>query len=181
MNKILWIFFLLVVLSSCKKSLKEDLPGETKRDIMIIPRPMKISILNGTFKLNEKTSVKTDQDLILMGDRLRNYLSPATGYLLPINKKRAGGNLIELKIKDELSSLGEEGYRISIKSRKVLITAYTSKGIFWGIQTLRQLFPDEILRKAVVENVEWILPCVNITDKPRFKWRGWMIDYSRTY
>ena len=63
----------------------------------------------------------------------------------------------------------------------MLITAFNKQGLFWGIQTIRQLLPNEILRDAKVEGVEWELPCTNITDKPRFKWRGLMIDYSRTF
>ncbi|MCK9414391.1 MAG: beta-N-acetylhexosaminidase [Prolixibacteraceae bacterium] len=155
--------------------------GEVQKGISIVPMPQELSILNGTFELTGKTSIKVGHDLIAKAEQLRAYLSPASGYLLPINKKIAGGNLIELKLLVELSSLGEEGYKLNISNKNVLITAYKPKGIFWGIQSLRQLFPNEILREAQVDGVKWILPCVNITDKPRFSWRGLMIDYSRTF
>jgi len=177
MKKKLWICFLIVMLSS----FKESLAGHIQTDLQIIPRPLELTVLNGTFEMNGNIYIKADQDLIVKAEQLRAYLSPATGYLLPINKRNVGGNIVELKLLDELSSLGDEGYKINITNKRVLITAYKPQGIFWGIQTLRQLFPNEILRKAVVDNVEWILPCVNIVDKPRFKWRGLMIDYSRTF
>ena len=113
--------------------------------------------------------------------QLQSYLSPASGYLLPINNKISGGNSIKLKLSNQLSYLGDEGYTLDVSSNKIRIMAFRPEGILWGIQTLRQLFPDEILREAPVANMEWKLPCVNIVDKPRFKWRGLMIDYSRTF
>ena len=177
MKKVIWISFLIVMLSS----FKEPLTGKTQKAIQIIPKPREITVLSGTFEMTDNTSIKADQVLVLKAEQLRAYLSPASGYMLLINKKNAEENIIELKLTDDLSSLGEEGYKLNITNKKVLITAYRPKGIFWGIQTLRQLFPDEILRKAKVDNVEWILPCVKIVDKPRFNWRGLMIDYSRTF
>ncbi len=60
--------------------------------------------------------------------------------MLSINKKNAEENIIELKLIDELSSLGEAGYKLNITNKKVLITAYKPQGIFWGIQTLHQFF-----------------------------------------
>ncbi len=173
----MWLSFLIITSLSCKEYSKADIKSEIK----IIPRPSKISVLNGTFELTNKTSVKACSDLLLQAEQLRTYLSPASGFILPVNKRITGGNLIELKLSDKLSSLGEEGYKLNITSKKVLISAYKSNGIFYGIQTLRQMLPDEILRKAIADNIKWIIPCVSIVDKPRFSWRGLMIDYSRTF
>jgi hexosaminidase len=178
MKNSLLISFLIILLCSMKEPLTA---GEVPHGIQIIPMPEEITVLNGTFEMTGKTSIQASQDLLVKAEQLRTYLSPASGYLLPINKKSAGGNIIELKLKDELASLGEEGYKLNITKGKVLIIAYKMPGIFWGIQTLRQLFPNEILREATVDGVKWIVPCVNIVDKPRFGWRGLMIDYSRTF
>jgi len=177
MKRMLWIFSLCLILYSCKEPLTEEVQAE----IQVIPRPQVITVLEGTFEMTSKTSIKANRDLMVQAEQLRDYLSPASGYVLPINKRHTGGNLIELKLLDELSTLGEEGYEMTITSKKVLITAHRSQGIIWGIQTLRQLFPVEILREAAVDDVAWELPCVNILDKPRFEWRGLMIDYSRTF
>jgi hexosaminidase len=177
MKRPLWIPILIMMFFS----FKEPLTKVIQSDIPIIPKSQEITVLNGTFKVTANTYIKAGQDLIDKAEQLKAYLSPASGYLLPINVRNTGGNLIELKLLDELSSIGEEGYKIHITRKKVLITAYKPQGIFWGIQTLRQMFPVEILREAVVDDVEWILPCVKIVDKPRFEWRGLMIDYSRTF
>ncbi len=177
MKNILWVFFPVVVLFSFGKPLK----SETEANINIIPAPSNINVLQGTFELTDKTSIKVDPELIKKAEQLRDYLSPATGYLLPVNKQNVKENIIECKLLDTLSFLGKEGYKLDILNNKVLISAYNEQGIFWGFQTLRQLFPKKILRDAMVSNIKWELPCVKIVDKPRFRWRGLMIDYSRTF
>ena len=99
-----------------------------------------------------------------------------------MNKSKFGGNVIELKLDAQLSSLGNEGYKINSTPKKMQITAYKTAGIFYGIQTLRQLLPEEIDGGQVVDRESfWNIPCVSVTDKPRFKWRGLMLDCSRTF
>jgi len=177
MHRLFWFSFLMLLLYACK----EPLTGDIKTSIHIIPRPLEVSVLNGIFEMTENTSIKAGRDLLLQAELLRDYLSPATGYNLPVKVDNSGRNFIELKLSDQLSSLGEEGYKLNVTNKKVLITAFKPQGITWGIQTLRQMLPDEILREAFVSNVKWIIPCVSIVDKPRFNWRGLMIDYSRTF
>jgi hexosaminidase len=155
--------------------------NEIKSFTKVIPRPQKIIFRDCIFKLTARTSIRAGEDLIFKAEQLRDYLTPATGFLLPVNEKIADGNTIELKLSDELSSLGEEGYKLDVTKDKILINAYKEQGLLWGIQTLRQMLPPEILREAKVDNVEWTVPCVTINDKPRFEWRGLMIDYSRTF
>ncbi len=177
MKSTLWISFLFIIFSSCGEELNEKSPA----DIQIIPRPQEITLFNGTFELTAATSIKADRELVDKAEQLRSYLSPATGFQFPIKKRCITGNTIELRLLDKLSSLGEEGYQLAISNKKVLITAYKPQGILWGIQTLRQLLPVEILREAKVDHIEWGIPNAIIVDKPRFEWRGLMIDYSRTF
>ncbi len=155
--------------------------GDIDRDIQIIPKPQKMTVLSGKFVLTPDTYVVADQDLVARAEQLRAYLTPATGYLLPVKERMGEGRVFELKLDDGLSTLGEEGYIVNVSTSRVLISSSTPLGIFWGIQTLRQLLPSDILREAIVENVKWELPCVEIEDRPRFQWRGLMIDYSRTF
>ena len=174
---ILLLLFTILALSGFKKHTEINQPP----DIQLIPWPEEISFFNNSFELTDKTVIKADKSLQFITGQLRNYLEPATGYLIPVKARTFGRNVIELKLDKNLSSLGDEGYKLNITSKKVQIIAYNQEGIFWGIQTLRQLFPVEILREAKMEGVQWELPCLNIVDKPRFKWRGLMIDYSRTF
>ncbi|MGB8706186.1 MAG: family 20 glycosylhydrolase, partial [Gillisia sp.] len=77
--------------------------------------------------------------------------------------------------------LEKEGYKLSIKSDQIAISANTPAGLFYGTQTLLQLFPTEIEGKELKKNVKWTLPNVEIVDYPRFGWRGLMLDVSRHF
>lgn len=81
--------------------------------------------------------------------------------------------VLRLQIKPSLKNLGQEGYKLSIQKRKVEIDALTPSGVFYGIQTLRQL--------AVRKGGDIALPITTIADNPRFPWRGMMLDVSRHF
>lgn len=74
-----------------------------------------------------------------------------------------------------------EAYRLVASPQRVEITGATPAGVFYGIQTLRQLLPPEIFRHARVEGVRWQAPCVKIEDGPRFAWRGAHMDVARHF
>ena len=154
--------------------------GGGQTGIRIIPKPNSIVMTDGEFRMTEETSIEADGELLAQAELLRGFLSPASGYALPVNVAGSGKNIIQLKLAKDLSS-GDEGYELRITPDGVLVTAPTSRGIVWGIQTMRQLFPTEILRDSQTAGVEWSLPCLTIIDAPRFSWRGLMIDYSRTF
>lgn len=77
--------------------------------------------------------------------------------------------------------MGEEGYKLNISPEKITLSAAQEAGILWGIQTIRQLLPEQIFRNATIKNVLWNMPCLKIEDKPRFPWRDLMVDCSRTF
>jgi hexosaminidase len=119
------------------------------------------------------------------GAYLADLLRPATGFALKMKRvagKETEANCIALLIAPDKSSLGEEGYALSVRKDRVIIRAPRAAGIFYGIQTLRQLLPLEIDSQNLVrERRGWEIPCLEIEDKPRFPWRGLMIDCSRTF
>jgi hexosaminidase len=71
---------------------------------------------------------------------------------------------------------GRKRYRLVVESERIVIMAPESAGLFYGIQTLRQLFPPAIFRDAVVGTPRWSAPAVTIEDYPRFSWRGAHLD-----
>ena len=80
--------------------------------------------------------------------------------------------------RDELERL--ESYRLTIGDGEILIAAEGPRGFFWGVQTLRQLLPAEIEVK-IEERSSISLPNIEISDAPRFAWRGLHFDVSRHF
>jgi hexosaminidase len=77
--------------------------------------------------------------------------------------------------------LGDEGYQLTVHADAVTIQAGTPAGLFYGMQSLRQLLPPEIEKREKVRGVKWTIPCVEIKDSPRYSWRGLMLDVSRHF
>jgi hexosaminidase len=84
-------------------------------------------------------------------------------------------NLIDLQLDASLDDLGSEGYDLEISSKAVTIRACAQAGLFYGVQSVRQLLLDAMI-KGTTE-----LPCLTIRDIPRFPWRGFMFDSGRHY
>jgi hexosaminidase len=77
-------------------------------------------------------------------------------------------------------ALGPEGYELIVSPQAIRISAGTAAGLFYGVQTLRQLLPPEIETRAPAKT-RMEVPCVSMRDNPRFSWRGLMLDCSRTF
>jgi hexosaminidase len=75
---------------------------------------------------------------------------------------------------------GNEAYELSVSSLGINLTASSEAGLFYAIQSLRQVFPTSIFSNSRVENA-WIVPCLAIQDSPRFAWRGAHLDVSRHF
>jgi hexosaminidase len=136
----------------------------------------------GTFTLAATTTIVTDAALIKQGRQLASLVGPATGFDLAVRAGAAPARShIALRLDRSLErSLGPEGYRLAVSPRAVTIRAATPAGVFYGMQTLRQLLPPDIFREGQVKRV-WPVPAVTIEDTPRFAWRGMHLDVSRHF
>ncbi|NVM17442.1 MAG: beta-N-acetylhexosaminidase [Candidatus Lokiarchaeota archaeon] len=152
--------------------------------ISIIPKPANIIIREDYFTLTEQTKIESDPKLKNVAGYFKNLISPATGFNLVISDLKTGltkSNTIYLELNGELDNLGEEGYCLKINQKRILLTACKPVGIFYGIQTIRQLLPIEIEKKEKLSDIEWIIPSIEIKDFPRFSWRGYMLDEGRHF
>ncbi|MFX1462289.1 MAG: beta-N-acetylhexosaminidase, partial [Promethearchaeota archaeon] len=119
-----------------------------------------------------------------LSEYLKSIFSPSTGFKLSIfdfNSRTLSQNSINLIQLDGINNLGSEGYILEIKPLKIEIKGNSPAGVFYGIQTLRQLLPIEIESNTIVSNINWEIPCVKIEDYPRFSWRGYMLDEARHF
>lgn len=154
------------------------------QNINIIPEPVSLKISTEKFILTEGTGIYSDHELLKLSEYLKNILFPATGYNLivkEIKEKIGNSTSINLKLTGSEGELEFEGYNIEVSSKDININAPNPVGIFYGIQTLRQLLPPEIENNIRVEDIEWQIPCLELIDFPRFSWRGYMLDEARHF
>ena len=149
-------------------------------DYQVVPLPKQISSQKGEpFLLTSDCRVVVEQETPEMcrnAEFLLHYLSEEVGLQLLQATKTVREKTILLRLNTKLS-LGDEGYRMTVKKQGVTIEGCTAKGVFYGIQTLRKsLALDE-----VPQWVEIALPAVVIEDCPRFAYRGMHLDVARHF
>ena len=156
---------------------------QTNSAIAIVPEPVKIEQKTGYFTLPQNITIRSVEatDLKQTLNTLQKKLSVPTGYKVSVSNNAPTATIkLELN-KTEDATLGNEGYTLSVTTKDITIKANKSAGIFYGVQTLMQLLPKEIESAEKIDNVAWKAPCVEITDYPRFGWRGLMLDVSRHF
>ncbi|WP_245574776.1 beta-N-acetylhexosaminidase [Gaetbulibacter saemankumensis] len=143
-------------------------------DYHIIPKPLKINIGTGKFLVDENTIIVASKRLKNEGELLASMLSSASGKTINYTSKGKGNIILELNN----SINNDEGYKLQITYNNITITGKNAKGIFYGIQTLRQLLPARTESESINELT---IPAVYIEDSPRFKYRGMHLDVARHF
>lgn len=182
-NKIMILFYFF----SCALPVMSagDQAAQDNSMINIVPKPLYAILHEGYFYLTDQIKIlypTSDKDMQSDVDRFAQCLRTATGYRLPVldGLNMPKSNLISFNHKSE-KALGDEGYRIEVRKNGIDIDANSGSGFFYAVQTLLQLLPPEVYSSKIVENIQWQIPCVSITDKPRFQWRGAHLDVSRHF
>jgi hexosaminidase len=147
----------------------------------IIPEPVSLVMGKGTFNLPDVLQVSlpagNDKGIKAL---LNDHLAVPTGCRLQWTVKEKAQLRLQINKTNE-AVLGKEGYRLSVTTSAIIINANTHAGLFYGLQTLLQLFPKEIESATHVSGVSWKVPATEIMDHPRFGWRGLMFDVTRHF
>ena len=149
--------------------------------VSIIPQPLSIQQMPGELTLPQHITIETNthQDLGMTTILLSKRLTTAAGRQVTV---QSTPGLIRLLLNTTPDSrLGTEGYTLSVTQKNITIKANAPAGLFYGVQTLLQLMPPAIESATLATHTEWKLPCVELTDAPRFAWRGLMFDVSRHF
>jgi hexosaminidase len=154
--------------------------------LSIIPEPNNLQFAEGRFRLGRETRIAITPETEEVGQIMRDELHPGTGLPLEISGKgeisrKGGSNAIILRIDHRLADQNPEGYTLDVRPDRVEIVAPGPAGVFYGVQTLRQLLPARTLRESPIPGAPLDVPCLHIEDKPRFPWRGAMLDVSRHF
>src|SRR5882724_7432206 len=153
--------------------------------LAVIPLPQKIELRDGVFHLAGTTAVYVDSASETTAEFLTERLRSATRYPLKISTKpfsaKTSVGAIFLTTENANTNLGPEGYELTVAPGSVVIRAPKQAGLSYGVQTLFQLLPPEIFSTNCAPRMSWLIPCVQIEDWPRFKWRGLLFDVSRHF
>ncbi len=170
--KVILLLLIIVGLNSCNQK------GEHSTALNLIPYPVKVMEQSGSFELNASTKIIATGDASqLVANYLQGLLHGATAFDLPIENKKTS-NSITLEL---VKGMADEAYELSVQPQEIIIKASQSAGLFYGVQTLRQLLPTEIESSKVVNNITWKVSCVEIKDEPRFNYRGMHLDVARHF
>jgi hexosaminidase len=155
-------------------------------ELAVIPQPQNMERREGAFKLTPDLVIATDAVSKDTGKSLAERLRPATGYKVKTTLRKGPdqtfrSGVIILTTENARADLGAEGYELEVTPGVVTISAPTQAGLFYGAQTLLQLLPPEIFSAKAVKGFNSEIPCVKITDAPRFAWRGLVLDVSRHF
>ena len=153
------------------------------KQLNLLPVPVKSIRTAGYFTLQKEISIEAPsvKSLEPTLQFLKQRLSIPTGYKVSINKQPSSAS-IKLILNQQTDPLiGKEGYHLSVKANSVTLRANEAAGLFYGVQSLIQLLPVAIENNKLATATTWKIPCVEITDYPRFGWRGLMFDVSRHF
>jgi hexosaminidase len=175
-NLLLSCLFLLLLISGISQTNK----------MLIIPEPVEMKQGTGEFEITSKTSFyfsKLDANATAIIAAINKDFSKAAGFSFKaVQGEAVSKNSVQFKLLSSTdTAIGNEGYRLDVSSERIIISANKPAGLYYGMQTLLQLLPNEIESNQQVNNVKWTVPVVSIMDKPRFGWRGMMLDVSRHF
>ncbi len=163
-------FFLLAV--SCIY-----LTQTNAQNLNIIPEPFDAVKGTGVFQFPKSIAINAPSSANEVTDQIAKQLRTVTGKTVLFSKN--GPSITLNIIKD--NEIGNEGYTLNINATGIVISANSNAGLFYGWQTVQQIMPAAIYAKTLQTNIQWNAPFVSIIDKPRFSWRGMMLDVSRHF
>ncbi|MCR5709814.1 MAG: family 20 glycosylhydrolase [Bacteroidales bacterium] len=147
--------------------------------IDFLPLPVSVEYGEGTLVLDKNVRITGGDsfNVSYLGQHLARVFNPSGD-----SWRKGEPAVIEFV---RTRSFPEEGYSLQVLPDRIIISSSTKAGEFYAIQTLLQMLPAQVYRKAVGPDAmmlrQWEIPCVKIYDQPRFEWRGSMLDVSRNF
>ncbi len=165
---------------------RADAPPGPVRLSDVIPAPLSVAPEGEPFVMRPGTVVSVPYDapgVRAVGGYLAGLLRPSTGFPLPVVPRAASGSgpagAIVLRTGDAAGP-GDEAYRLTAAAGGVTLEAATAQGLFRAVQTLRQLLPARVGAPGR-EAGPWTVAGGTVTDRPRYAYRGAMLDVARHF
>jgi hexosaminidase len=165
MRKKLTILTILAILSQVTLS----------QDIALVPEPVAIEKGTGGFTISSETKIVLGNDVPeYLGNYLSEILSSSSAKgSKPERSEKARMRAVNLLLDGKREDIGDEGYRFVSAKKGITISAASPGGLFYGIQTMRQLMKQN--------SKGFTVTAVSVTDYPRFRWRGYLLDPARHF
>ena len=186
-RSVLLVPALLVAACTTVPSTTTTAPRPVVTGPQIIPAPSSLTMGSGApFDLSRRTTIVVDgtnAEVTAIAQAFAAIVRPSTGFglaILPAVADTSASN-IYLRLAPDRAALGEEGYDLNITRGAATLVASRPAGLFRGVQTLRQLLPSDVESDMGVARAAWEIPALSITDKPRYAWRGAMLDVARHF
>lgn len=167
---------MLLALIACTGA--EPAPAEDPLPLpALLPLPVEVRPTEARFTLPDTARVTWSGGGAAEAELLAEALRPATGFDLPVAEGDDGDVVL---VVDPGLDLPAEGYTVDVGDTCIRVEAADTDGLFWGTQTVRQLFPVAVFSGSEAIG-PWEVPGVHVEDAPRFGWRGFMLDVARHF
>lgn len=151
----------------------------------LIPKPVSVTATGSSFDLTDQTDIYVQgesEELLRIGQYLADKLNPSTELGLEVKtttEAPAPGNIF-LSLAANDAELGDEGYELTITDKSVNLVANKPAGLFYGVQTIRQILPAKV-EMTTKQKGPWKLATGTIRDTPAYGYRGSMLDVARHF
>lgn len=148
--------------------------------INLIPFPNELKYTNGKFKYDKGFDVKTirgDETTRIVSKQLTDFFTAKKIPIVQFSPLAVTINLLKE------NTIPNDGYTMSILPNTIAIASSSNAGLFYGLQSLFQLFRQDTstYKKGKLDTLYKTLPCAEIKDVPAFSFRGFGIDVCNNF
>ncbi len=151
--------------------------GLEKTELAVSPRPNQYEFAKGHLNLNNEIKIFGNTPKL---DEMVSYTTKTiledAGLRLIASPVKTNSAFLKLELEDMKPESDMEGYTVEINRKGITIRASNETGIFYGVQTIRQM-----ILAGKTPDGDCLLPIVKIKDRPRFAWRAFMLDEARYF
>jgi hexosaminidase len=139
---------------------------DVAEDLMLVPLPSMVESLPGGFTLDPSVLISAPGEAAGVADHLARAVHEVAGW------RPGTGAAGAIRLDLDAAEAGPEGYVLVVDKDGIRLSAAAPAGLFWGVQTLRQLLPTGERPR---------IGAIRVEDRPRFAWRGAMLDVARHF